>query len=104
MKTPTIITLKIGTRSPFSGHPSKGELDDFDQSKSYYHCDIHCDGKVKAAESPDFRNDDEGERFRAYSILRECIAECITRALLPENECPQYKYIDGILTPCASND
>jgi hypothetical protein len=87
LKTPAIFTLKIGTRSPFSGRPCKGELDDFDQSINYYHCDIHRDGKALAVESPVFSKDDKEERLKAYNLLRECITECITRALLPEDGC-----------------
>jgi hypothetical protein len=103
LKTPSRFILSLSTRSPFSEWPSKGELDDFDQSKSYYHCAIHHEGKAIAVESPIFSKDDEQERFRAYSILRECIMDCITRKLLPESDCPQYEIIDGVVKPCNIN-
>ena len=104
LETPATFTLKISTRSPFSGNGSKGELSDFDQSRLYYHCGIHRDGKAIAVESPTFSKDSDVHRFRAYNIFRECIAETITRAMLSVKDCPQYNLIDGVLTPCDDNN
>jgi hypothetical protein len=104
LETSATFTLKISTRSPFSGNGSKGELSDFDQSRLYYHCGIHCDGKAIAVESPTFSKDSDVDRYRAYNIFRECIAENITRYVLPVEECPQYKFVDGVVTPCDIND
>lgn len=104
LKLPASITLHVSVRSPFSEGPSIGELSDFDQSKLYYNCDIFCDGKAKAVKSPIFSGDSDGERYRAYSIFREVIVETITRYVLHVEECPQYKIVNGVLTPCDDND
>jgi hypothetical protein len=97
-------SLRISERSPFYEHPSVGELSDFDTSKIYFNCDIFFNGKVKAIKSPIFSRDNDNEKFRAYSIFREVVTECITRMVLPIEECPQYKVINGVTTPCNIND
>ena len=108
MKTQSInqktFTLRISTRSPFSEGLSTGELSDFDQSKLYYNCDIFVNGKAKAVKSPIFSKDSDDDRNRAYSIFREVITETITRYVLPVEECPQYKFVDGVVTPCDINN
>ena len=108
MKTQSInqktFTLRISTRSPFSEGLSTGELSDFDQSKVYYNCDIFVNGKAKAVKSPIFSKDSDDDRDRAYSIFREVITETITRYVLPVEECPQYKVVNGVTTPCNIND
>ena len=108
LKLPASITLHVSVRTPFSEGPSIGELSDFDQyfdlSKLYYNCDIFCDGKARAIKSPIFSKDSDDDRNRAYSIFREVITETITRYVLPVEECPQYKFVDGVVTPCEIND
>ena len=96
--------LRISERSPFSEGPSVGELSDFDTSKIYFNCDIFFDGKAKAIKSPIFSRYDNNEKFMVYSIFREVITECITRIVLPIDECPQYKVVNRITTPCIIND
>jgi len=102
LKIPTAFTLEISTRL-FFDDGSKGELSDSDQSRIYYYCSIHRDGEDIVVTSPTFSKDSDDEKFRAYGIFRECIAETITRALLPVKDCPQYNFIDGVLTPCDNN-
>ena len=100
---PATFTLRVSVRSPLSDEPSKGELSDFDQSKQYYYCVIHREGKDIGIKSPVFSKDD-ADRLRAYSILRDIITETITRYVLPVEECPQYKFVDGVVTPCDINN
>jgi hypothetical protein len=97
IELPATFALHISERHPLADTLPKGELSDFDRSKLYYHCSIHSEGKAIAIESPVFSkdDDDDAEKLRAYSILREIVTETITRALLPPTECPQYECIDG---------
>jgi hypothetical protein len=97
-------TLRISTRSPFSEGPSTGELSDFDQSKLYYNCDIFVNDKAMTVKSPIFSKDSDNDRYRAYSIFSDVITDAITRYVLPVEECPQYKFVDGVVTPCDIND
>ena len=103
IKLPTTFTLHVSERHPLADTLLKGELSNFDRSKLYYYCSIHSDGKAIAIESPVFSKDDDAEKLRAYSILRELITETITRALLPPTECPQYDFVDWVLTRSNTN-
>ena len=103
IKLPTTFTLHVSERHPLADSILKGELSDFDRSKLYYHCSIHSDGKAVAIKSPVFSKDADAEKLRAYSILRELITETITRVLLPPTECPQFEFVDGVLTRCSTN-
>ena len=103
IESPTTFRLHVSERHPLADTLPKGELSDFDRSKLYYHCSIHSDGKAIAIESPVFSKDADAEKLRAYSILRELITETITRALLPPTECPQFEFVDGVLTRCSTN-
>lgn len=103
IELPTTFSLQVSERHPLSDTLPKGELSDFDRSKLYYHCSIHSDGRAIAIESPVFSKDDDADRLRAYSILRELITETITRVLLPPTECPQFEFVDGVLTRCSTN-
>ncbi len=103
IKSPTIFTLHVSELHPLTDTLPKGELSNFDRSKLYYYCSIHSDGKAIAIESPVFSKDDDAEKLRAYSILRELITETITRALLPPTECPQFDFVDGVLTRSNTN-
>jgi len=103
IKSPTIFTLHVSELHPLTDTLPKGELSDFDRSKLYYYCSMQSDGKAIAIESPVFSKDDDAEKLRAYSILRELITETITRALLPPTECPQFDFVDGVLTRSNTN-
>lgn len=95
IELPATFALHISEKHPLADTLPKEELSDFDRLKLYYHCSIHSEDKAIAIESPVFSKDDDAEKLRAYSILRELITETITRALLPPTECPQYECIDG---------
>jgi hypothetical protein len=95
IELPATFTLLLSEEDLSFSTLSKKKLGDIDRPQLYYSCFVYGKGKTVEIKSPVFSKDDDAEKLRAYSILRELITETITRALLPSTECPQYERING---------